>query len=203
MTLADVETVLGQADVVLPNKSAHEQVEARNHRAALLYVLRGLAQSNGRLAWSAELIRQTHLRLMNTLIANAGEYRQHGVTIVGSLARLISHPQIGAYLAEWVADVARKGSAVSLACLAEWHARFERIHPFSDGNGRTGRLLLFVQALQAGLMPPLVLKERKRAYYHCLERADLDGDLAPLELFLAESVLAANTVAFGSETRAA
>lgn len=122
---------------------------------------------------------------------------------MGSPAKLVPHPQIGAYLAEWVADVAREGNAASLTCLAERHARFERIHPFSDGNGRTGRLLLFAQALQAGLMPPLVLKERKRAYYHCLERADLDGDLAPLELFLAESVLAASAVALRGEARAA
>lgn len=127
----------------------------------------------------------------------------HTNTIVGSPAKLVPHPQIGAYLEEWVADVAREGNAASLTCLAERHARFERIHPFSDGNGRTGRLLLFAQALQAGLMPPLVLKERKRAYYHCLERADLDGDLAPLELFLAESVLAASAVALRGEARAA
>lgn len=122
---------------------------------------------------------------------------------MGSPAKLVPHPQIGAYLEEWVADVAREGNAVSLTCLAERHARFERIHPFSDGNGRTGRLLLFVQVLQAGLMPPLVLKERKRAYYYCLERADLDGDLAPLELFLAESMLAANAAALRGEARAA
>ena len=71
---------------------------------------------------------------------------------MGSPAKLVPHPQIGAYLEEWVAYVAREGNAVSLTCLAERHARFERIHPFSDGNGRTGRLLLFAQALQAGLM---------------------------------------------------
>ena len=52
-------------------------------------------------------------------------------------------------------------------------------------------------------MPPLVLKECKPAYYHCLERADLDGDLAPLELFLAESMLAANAAALRGEARAA
>ena len=127
----------------------------------------------------------------------------HTNTIVGSPAKLVPHPQIGAYLEEWVADVAREGNAVSLTCLAERHARFERSHPFSDGNGRTGWLLLFAQALQAGLMPPLVLKECKPAYYHCLERADLDGDLAPLELFLAESMLAANAAALRGEARAA
>ena len=49
--------------------------------------------------------------------------------------------------------------------LAWTHATFEQIHPISDGNGRTGRLIMFIQALQNEAIPPLIIKERKYAYY--------------------------------------
>jgi Fic family protein len=70
------------------------------------------------------------------------------------------------------------------------HAEFERIHPFSDGNGRTGRLIIFISALQYGVMPPLVLKEKKHAYYKYLETAQINEKFELLEMFMAESIVA-------------
>jgi len=72
--------------------------------------------------------------------------------------------------------------------LAKTHAEFEAIHPFSDGNGRTGRLLMLAQALRAGLVPPLIVKERRYAYYKYLEAAQTKQNFKPLELFLAQSI---------------
>lgn len=51
-----------------------------------------------------------------------------------------------------------------ISCLAEFHARYESIHPFQDGNGRTGRLILFRECLRAGLMP-FVIEDRYRTKY--------------------------------------
>jgi Fic family protein len=53
--------------------------------------------------------------------------------------------------------------------LARQHAVFEKIHPFADGNGRVGRLIMFIQALEdTGIIPPVIVKERRQAYYRCL-----------------------------------
>ena len=52
----------------------------------------------------------------------------------------------------------------SLAVMAEFHARYESIHPFQDGNGRTGRLLLFRECLKADLIP-VVLEDQHRTKY--------------------------------------
>jgi Fic family protein len=76
-----------------------------------------------------------------------------------------------------------------VAAMAKNHAIFEKIHPFSDGNGRTGRLVMLAQALKAGYTPPLVAKERKHAYYKYLEAAQLREAYDPLELFIAESMI--------------
>lgn len=54
------------------------------------------------------------------------------------------------------------------SALAEFHATFERIHPFSDGNGRIGRLLLFKECLRLGLTPPVIFDDEKDSYIHAL-----------------------------------
>ncbi len=80
----------------------------------------------------------------------------------------------------------------TIKAIAGTHARFEQIHPFSDGNGRTGRLIMLAQALKANLMPPLIVKERKYAYYKYLEIAQTKEEYGPLELFVAESMVSAS-----------
>lgn len=61
--------------------------------------------------------------------------------------------------------------------LADFHIRFERIHPFTDGNGRTGRILLQKQLLQHGYVPCVVPKECRTEYMNCLAEQDA-GKLA-------------------------
>lgn len=56
----------------------------------------------------------------------------------------------------------------SLADLLDFHVRFERIHPFQDGNGRVGRLILFKECLSAGLVPFIITEELKMFYYRGL-----------------------------------
>lgn len=74
-------------------------------------------------------------------------------------------------------------TAIDLKRLASFHASFERIHPFADGNGRIGRLLLFKECLKNGLTPFIVDDTRKQDYYKALETAQLTDDLNPLTAF--------------------
>ncbi len=189
MTLADVEEVLHDDNRVLANKTAREQIEARNHRTALNFLLDALNDAGKNFQWSEELILQTHVRLMNTLVSDAGLYRRHGVRIMGSRVTTANHLSIPAQMAKLVDLMNQPPDNDTISWLAHVHASFEQIHPFSDGNGRTGRLILFIQALQCGLMPPLVAKERKRAYYTYLETAQVHSELELLRLFLAESII--------------
>jgi len=71
--------------------------------------------------------------------------------------------------------------------LAGLHAEFERIHPFPDGNGRAGRLVLSLLLVGHGYPPAIVYKDERKRYLRVLERAD-DGDPSPLGELLARSV---------------
>jgi Fic family protein/DNA-binding XRE family transcriptional regulator len=186
MTLSDVADVLFDHKV-LSDRTAIEQAEARNHQATLLWLMQQLVEKGKQLQIDAALIMNIHLRLMNGIISDAGEYRRHSVRIQGANVPLANW-QVVADRIDTLTQTLNGTSSDIIATLAKTHAEFEQIHPFSDGNGRTGRLILLVQALQAGLLPPVVVKERKFAYYKYLRNAQIRQNYASLELFIAQSM---------------
>jgi Fic family protein len=67
---------------------------------------------------------------------------------------------------------------ISLEDILDFHVRFERIHPFQDGNGRVGRLLLFKECLANNIVPFIITDELKMFYYRGLrEWGHLNGYL--------------------------
>jgi hypothetical protein len=72
--------------------------------------------------------------------------------------------------------------------LAELHAEFERVHPFLDGNGRGGRLVLNLLLVRLGYPPAIIYKGDRNRYLRALRRAD-QGDLGPLGEFLGRAIL--------------
>ncbi len=193
MTIEDVEEVLENEDAVIPDKTVREQIEARNHRAAFLYLLTELKKQGKSFQWTTDLIKSVHLRLMNSLMESAGQYRRYGVRIMGSQTPLANFLSVPRKMEKLVTEM-NMPCQNALERLAVTHANFEQIHPFGDGNGRTGRLIMFAQALQNGIVPPLVIKERKRAYYKYLQLAQTREEYEFLRLFIAESILFTNNL---------
>lgn len=186
MTLSDVEEVIFEHKV-LTNRTAVEQAEARNHQAALYWLIEELASKGDDFVINEELILGIHLRLMNGIIGDAGQYRKHAVRIMGANITLANWAKVPDLISELTEGLAKPADDI-IKMLANTHAKFEQIHPFSDGNGRAGRLIMLAQALRHGLIPPLVIKERKYAYYKYLQIAQSKENYAPLELFIAESI---------------
>lgn len=186
MTISDVEDVLFDHKV-LSNRTAIEQLEARNHQAALLWLLDIIFEQGKEFKISVKLILDLHVRLMNGLMSNAGQYRRHAVRILGSRVALSNWQKIPNQMEELVKENYEKSNDI-VSNLAKSHAVFENIHPFSDGNGRTGRLLMLAQALHHGIYPPIVQRERKQAYYKYLQLAQTEHRYLQLELFIAESI---------------
>lgn len=95
---------------------------------------------------------------------------------------------IPAELAEWSASTANRGTDLhSIIHAAIHHAWFERIHPFVDGNGRVGRLLLNFMLLRDGYPPAIILAAERRRYLQALATADA-GNPNPLAEVIARAV---------------
>ena len=80
-----------------------------------------------------------------------------------------------------------------LAYLTSFHAQFEQIHPFADGNGRVGRLILYKECLKEGITPFIVDDTRKADYYNALEQFQVYENHQPLiDYFAIEQKFYAN-----------
>jgi len=71
---------------------------------------------------------------------------------------------------------------MSLEDIAEFHILFERVHPFADGNGRVGRLIMAFQAIQNNIVPPLIENEYRSEYLTAMSDKD------KLSKFIDESI---------------
>lgn len=187
MTEKDVAAVIYE-NQTLRGRTAVEQREAINHQTALYFLLDELASGGAGFGFSPDLIKATHLRMMNGIISDAGYYRSHAVRIRGSHVPLANYLKVPELMVGWC-NVVNGETADKIELLARSHAQFERIHPFSDGNGRTGRLLLFILALKLGLVPPILKKERRFAYYKYLELAQTREITDPLEMLISKAIL--------------
>lgn len=75
-----------------------------------------------------------------------------------------------------------------LMAAAYFHAKFENIHAFSDGNGRAGRLLMNYYLLSMNHPPIVIHEEDRKSYYDALELFDTQMQLNPLKNFLGEQL---------------
>ena len=60
-------------------------------------------------------------------------------------------------------------SKITLVDILDFHVRFESIHPFQDGNGRVGRLIMFKECLKHNIVPFIITEELKQYYYRGLQ----------------------------------
>jgi Fic family protein/DNA-binding XRE family transcriptional regulator len=172
-------------DVVLPNKSLVEHLEAKNHQAALIYLFDYVAKSK---KINQEFILKLHSILMNGIRSDAGQYRRHAVRIVGVNLPTANYIKIPNLIFELMSNINdKKGNDIEL--VVDIHSRFEQIHPFSDGNGRTGRLLMNAMLLERGLAPAIIQKSQKQFYYKYLFQAQADNKFDQLENFVCDAVI--------------
>ncbi len=115
----------------------------------------------------------------------AGELKKHDYVI--GLNDSGSSPENTKYDLQELLDELYEHTYKSIDTLtkaAYFHARFENIHPFSDGNGRTGRTLLNYYLLTQNHPPLIIYTEDKMAYYSAFESYDQDETIEPLKKFL-------------------
>lgn len=185
-TLSEDET----ADIIfnnqaLPNKSLIEQLEVKNHQAALQYLFNFIEKEN---KIDKKLILRLHSMLMNGIRDDAGFFRNHGVRIVGSNVPTANFLKIPILIDDLIKDINKPRKDI-ITLTANIHTRFEQIHPFSDGNGRIGRLIMTAMLLKSNLAPAVIKQEIKREYYNYLNKAQLKGEISQLENFICEAIM--------------
>lgn len=178
-----------------PGAPFDDVVEVSNYVAALQH---GMARLRGGFPLSNRLLREIHGRLMQSgrgSEKSPGEYRTSQNWIGGTRpgnAHYVPPPphEVGACMAALERFLHDDQTPV-LVKAALVHVQFESIHPFLDGNGRLGRLLIALVLQQGGLLgePLLYLslhfKQHRRLYYDLLDRVRSDGDWeAWLDFFL-------------------
>jgi hypothetical protein len=203
LLLREVEILLADGQAV-GDKQLKDYLEVTGYADAARWVY-GQALSPG--AWtdgallSLTEVRQIHRQAMMPAWGVAphpdaydtespGNWRQRNIQQFPGGMRPPAHPEVPALIADWVAsvnDIRQEGEPIAEA-VARRHAQFERIHPFIDGNGRTGRLLTNLLLVRLGFPPAIIYQRDRRRYLFALRRAD-QGDHGPLGELMARAIL--------------
>lgn len=180
-TKRETEAVLF-SKITIPHKSLIEHLEVTNHAAVLRDILRRQIEA----PLTESYLKALHRRLMQGIQTDAGEYARHYRGVRGVQITL-THPDD---IPEEMQDLLQRWNRTkkkTLREIASFHAHFELIHPFADGNGRLGRLLMVLQCLEQGYPPILIENSRKAEYYETLEYAQKTSE-NPFIAFLVEQI---------------
>ena len=183
-TLTLRETQLVLQGITIDRKPLKDHLEVVGYRDAFEYVEQ-LAREQVPL--TDYQIRAIHSLVLADRKEDRGRWRRVPVSIAGALAKPEQpyeiEPMIGSLLADQ-GTVYQKLHPVEQ--VAWFHLRFESIHPFIDGNGRTGRLLMNLQLIKAGFPPINVKYADRRRYYDAFEDYAQTGSPVAMVKLVAE-----------------
>ena len=187
LTLGETERVLLQ-QALARNVTVREVFEARNLARVVEYT-RNKAVAD-------ELTRELIMLLHQMLIGGiddeiAGRFRRTGEYVRVGTHIAPAPERIESMMAATLRDYASDLDSYFLDKIALFHLRFETIHPFCDGNGRMGRVLINFQLYQLGL-PPIIIRDKEKDIYYQAFRDYLERDRSrTMERILALALLEA------------
>lgn len=185
-------------------KQLSEYMEVRGYADAANWVYRQGIQPG---AWANDQIitltevRQVHTAAMAAVWEVAphpdasdregpGSFREQEIQEFDGGMQPVTWPLIESELGAWITMVneAPASGPTFAEAMAQLHCRFEQIHPFLDGNGRVGRLVLNLILVRLGYPPAIIYKRQRQDYLRALRRADA-GDPGQLGELLARAIL--------------
>lgn len=183
-TLTLQETALVLGGITIDRKPLKDHLEAVGHKDAFLYV-QELVRDN--IPFSETIIKQIHTLVLMDRPEDRGIYRHIPVRIMGAYHAPPDPIIVPEMMGKLVAEFAKK-KLHPIESAALFHLKFEEIHPFVDGNGRTGRLILNLFLMQNGY-PPINVKfaDRKR-YYDAFDSYYRDNNASAMIDMIAEYV---------------
>lgn len=169
-TLTLSETVSILLHNYIPREmDTREYYEVKNYEKALKYMEENRSKIN------LEKIKKYNEIIMENLIENNGQFKKIQNVILGAEFETTKPYQVPYVLKEWCDNVnyrleIAKNDEEKLKIILEEHINFEKIHPFSDGNGRTGRILIVDMCINENITPVIIPQDKKGKYISILGR---------------------------------
>jgi Fic family protein len=175
LTLRETDMVL--RGLTIDRKPLKDHMDAVGHKEAFEFVSE-LVKDN--VPMSESIIKQIHYLVLADKKEDRGVYRRIPVHIMGAQHEPVQPYLIEPKMEQLLHDFAESKEHI-VTKLARFHIEFEGIHPFIDGNGRTGRLLVNLELMKAGY-PPIDIKFTDRiAYYNAFDEYHVKHDISAME----------------------
>ena len=173
LTLRETALILGEG-VTIAEKPLREHLDAIGHRDAFEYISDLSKQKS---SISEKVIKDIHSLVLMGDRENRGVYRSVPVMIMSAELEPPQPYLVPKLMEQLVIDGGELfGRENIIEAAAEFHLRFEEIHPFIDGNGRTGRLILNLELMKNGLLPVNIKFADRERYYKAFEDHAKTGD---------------------------
>ena len=175
-TLTQYETKSILLDGIIPKvMSEREFYEVKNYKKYM-----GFLKDNYPKEITIQLIKDTHRYLLQDIREDEGAFKTIHNIIIGADFTPTEPYLVQSELKNWCDTLEyrlNRSNTVEekIEVIMEQHLRFERIHPFSDGNGRTGRALIVHSCLQQGIAPIIINKSDRQLYMNLLSELDIKG----------------------------
>lgn len=166
-------------------KEIFEILEALNHKNALQFAL-----ENIRLNFKIDekyILKLHEIVMYNFNDKLPGKYRTGFVNLTDTQLPLPSAQDVPLKMGKLIKEINRYGND-PIGKIARDHYEFEAIHPFFDGNGRVGRLIMATQLLSKGYSPAIIQIEDRYKYYMALGKADA-GDFRNIIQMVCGSII--------------
>ena len=179
LTLRETDMVL--RGLTIGQKPLKDHIEAVGHKDAFEFISE-LTKKNVPL--NESIIKKIHYLVLADKKDDRGVYRRVPVRIMGAQYEPVQPYLIGPKMEQLIADFTKSTEHI-VPTLARFHLEFESIHPFIDGNGRTGRLLVNFELMKAGF-PPIDIKFTDRiVYYKAFDEYHVKHNLSAMEKLFA------------------
>lgn len=169
LSYAETYAIIFNDNSFTVNAKPRELYEAINHKYALDYLFSHIEEP-----LSQDMIKQLGV-IINKNISEVDGYRKVRVMIQGAEHIPPGPEAVPQAMMYFVYNFSHTEYENVFEKMADMHLQYERIHPFADGNGRTGRLLLNYELLRQGYAPIVIPKEERTRYFNMLAAYDREG----------------------------